>query len=90
MLAPPSNCSPNVFQHVITFKLISSFLHEQIPVVDLEGTHKLPTIVDGLFKEPAVLAFVWFDVVRIVLAANVRHVNSYNDIGLLLFQSDEC
>ena len=68
---------------------ISLLINKQIPVLDFEGLQNLLSHCGSMIHEWALLCRNEVDLILWILARNVRYVNSNNDVGLLLFQTQQ-
>lgn len=64
-------------------------LLKQPPVLDGEGLPYARGVVDGVSDQLALLPELQVDVVLVVLAADVRHVDGDEEVGLLVLEAHE-
>lgn len=64
-------------------------LLEQIPILDLEALPDLGGVVDGVADEAALLPQLQVDVLLVVLALDVRHVDGDEDVGQLALEAHQ-
>lgn len=85
-----SNSSiPNHLFHNSQFPISYSRLAKQTPILNLERRPDAGRVLDGVADELALAAELQVDLVLVVLALDVGHVDGDEDVRLLLLESQE-